>query len=288
MKGINMILDIIKENKIVDGVYPIVKLIREKEREENAYMVDKKTVMRLIAILVKEKKINIINTTLLDGSKQKNLQMLLSKEVEPTDQIVKSLIDQAHMKFQAVNKEQLAKKNARTRGIPENSNIPETAREGILQIMSHRSKLKAEDMIYDVAYSKQYDFRPKYSRAKILHSLLWYLVYDFPESSWPLTDPQGGVGTPPCPPVSSGDKEMEEDVFVLIDKIPKPSVYKDEMSWKRFLSPLPRHKGYDEGWFLASDILLKLPLVIFCNVIYIPYRIRGLRELLDDPVLSNR
>lgn len=49
------------------------------------------------------------------------LQMLLSKEVEPTDQIVKSLIDQAHMKFQAVNKEQLAKKNARTRGIPENS-----------------------------------------------------------------------------------------------------------------------------------------------------------------------
>lgn len=47
--------------------------------------------------------------------------MLLSKEVEPTDQIVKSLIDQAHMKFQAVNKEQLAKKNARTRGIPENS-----------------------------------------------------------------------------------------------------------------------------------------------------------------------
>uniref|UniRef100_K1QQ60 General transcription factor 3C polypeptide 1 n=1 Tax=Magallana gigas TaxID=29159 RepID=K1QQ60_MAGGI len=283
MKRINMILDIIKENKIVDGVYPIVKLIREKEREENAYMVDKKTVMRLIAILVKEKKINIINTTLLDGSKQKNLQMLLSKEVEPTDQIVKSLIDQAHMKFQAVNKEQLAKKNARTRGIPENSNIPETAREGILQIMSHRSKLKAEDMIYDVAYSKQYDFRPKYSRAKILHSLLWYLVYDFPESSWPLTDPEGGVGTPPCPPVSSGDKEIEEDVFVLIDKIPKPSVYKDEMSWKRFLSPLPRHKGYDEGWFLASDILLKLPLVIFCNVIYIPYRVRGLRELLDDP-----
>lgn len=284
MKRINMILDIIKENKIVDGVYPIVKLIREKEREEkNAYMVDKKTVMRLVAILVKEKKINIINTVLLDGSKQKNLQMLLSKEVEPTDQLVKSLIDQAHMKFQAVNKEQLAKKNARTRGIPENSNIPETAREGILQIMSHRSKLKAEDMIYDVAYSKQYDFRPKYSRAKILHSLLWYLVYDFPEFSWPLTGLEGGADTPPCPPASSSDIKIEEDVFVLIDKIPKPPVYKDEMTWKRFLSPLPRHKGYDEGWFLASDILLKLPLVIFCNVIYIPYRIRGLRELLDDP-----
>lgn len=34
--------------------------------------------------------------------------------------------------------------------------------------------------------------------------------------------------------------------------------------------------GYDEGWFLASDILLKLPLVIFCNIIYIPYRVRQL------------
>ncbi|XP_065938826.1 general transcription factor 3C polypeptide 1-like [Magallana gigas] len=79
MKRINMILDIIKENKIVDGVYPIVKLIREKEREENAYMVDKKTVMRLIAILVKEKKINIINTVLLDGSKQKNVRHMISQ-----------------------------------------------------------------------------------------------------------------------------------------------------------------------------------------------------------------
>ena len=31
--------------------------------------------------------------------------------------------------------------------------------------------------------------------------------------------------------------------------------------------------GFEEGWFLGSDVLLKLPLVIFCNIIYIPYRV---------------
>ena len=31
--------------------------------------------------------------------------------------------------------------------------------------------------------------------------------------------------------------------MALIEKIPKPPMYKDEFSWKRFLPPLPRHKG---------------------------------------------
>lgn len=49
------------------------------------------------------------------------LQMLLSKEVDPSDQIVKSLIDQAQMKFQAVNKEHLHKKRDKSRMIEENT-----------------------------------------------------------------------------------------------------------------------------------------------------------------------
>ena len=55
-------------------------------------------------------------------------------------------------------------------------------------------------------HSKLYDFRPKYSRAKILHNLLWYLVYNYPRDSKPLshtveggeTDaPLAQSGTPP-------------------------------------------------------------------------------------------
>lgn len=51
----------------------------------------------------------------------RQLQMIMSKDIEPTDQLVKSLIDQAHMKFQAINNEQLAKKNARDRAVQENA-----------------------------------------------------------------------------------------------------------------------------------------------------------------------
>ncbi|XP_062576094.1 general transcription factor 3C polypeptide 1-like, partial [Saccostrea cucullata] len=287
MKRINYILDFIRENKIIDGIFPIVKMIRDNERSENLeFIVDKKSVIRLLSVLTKEQKVNAVNTVLVDGNKEKKMQMWMSKEVEPTDPLVTSLIDQANMKFQAVNREQVAKKNPKSRDLPE---VPETAKEGIYQIMSHRSKLKAEDMIYDVAYSKHYDFRPKFSRAQILHNLLWYLVYDYPNtavcpSNADLANDPGA--TPMKAEISNPDSSVEgdqDDIVTLINEIPEPPVYKDEMSWKRYLSPLPKHKGYGEGWFLASDVLLKLPLVIFCNILYIPYRIRGLKELLDDP-----
>ena len=42
--------------------------------------------------------------------------------------------------------------------------------------------------------------------------------------------------------------------------------------------------GFEEGWFLGSDVLLKLPLVIFCNIIYIPYRVSDI--CIPDKVIS--
>lgn len=79
-KQFEVMLEVVKVT--ASEFWPVIlQLIREKEREEkNAYMVDKKTVMRLVAILVKEKKINIINTVLLDGSKQKNVCHMISNK----------------------------------------------------------------------------------------------------------------------------------------------------------------------------------------------------------------
>ncbi|XP_064607189.1 general transcription factor 3C polypeptide 1-like [Liolophura sinensis] len=62
-----------------------------------------------------------------------------------------------------------------------------------------------------------------------------------------------------------------------------PPIYLDEMTWKRYLPPLPKHSGYPEGWCLISDVLLALPLKIFCQTVNIPYKISGLMEMLEDP-----
>lgn len=50
-------------------------------------------------------------------------------------------------------------------------------------------------------------------------------------------------------------------------------VYMDETSWRRFIPPMPLHRGYSCGWALTSDILLSLPLSIFIKVIQVSYKV---------------
>lgn len=42
-------------------------------------------------------------------------------------------------------------------------------------------------------------------------------------------------------------------------------VYVDEISWMRYVPPIPIHRDFGFGWALVSDILLCLPLSIFVH-----------------------
>ncbi|KAJ8301380.1 hypothetical protein KUTeg_020367 [Tegillarca granosa] len=76
------------------------------------------------------------------------------------------------------------------------------------------------------------------------------------------------------------------DITSPLGTIKEPDVYKDVSSWIRYIPPLPQHKGFPKGWCLLSDILLYLPLRIFCSVIRITYQIEGLKDALKNPSLG--
>uniref|UniRef100_A0A8B9J4B0 General transcription factor IIIC subunit 1 n=1 Tax=Astyanax mexicanus TaxID=7994 RepID=A0A8B9J4B0_ASTMX len=61
-------------------------------------------------------------------------------------------------------------------------------------------------------------------------------------------------------------------------------MYVNELSWKRFIPPLPVHRDFGDGWALTSDVLISLPLSVYVQVIQINYKVDGLEEFLNDPV----
>lgn len=50
-------------------------------------------------------------------------------------------------------------------------------------------------------------------------------------------------------------------------------VYVDEISWMRYVPPIPIHRDFGFGWALVSDILLCLPLSIFVQVVQVSYKV---------------
>ena len=55
-------------------------------------------------------------------------------------------------------------------------------------------------------------------------------------------------------------------VFLLL-------VYVDDVSWMRYVPPLPVHREFGFGWALVSDILLCLPLSLFVQIVQVSYKV---------------
>lgn len=50
-------------------------------------------------------------------------------------------------------------------------------------------------------------------------------------------------------------------------------VYVDDVSWMRYVPPLPVHREFGFGWALVSDILLCLPLSLFVQIVQVSYKV---------------
>lgn len=115
--------------------------------------------------------------------------------------------------------------------------------------------------------------KPKFIRMRICHEVLFFLIYDYKASGKPLTKTE----------VSSLFKShyidlSEEDLQNM------PQIYFKELSWKMFIPPLPEHKGWPTGWALLCDVILRIPISVFCKVHSVAVKSSELEELLNHPI----
>ncbi|XP_053898446.1 general transcription factor 3C polypeptide 1 isoform X1 [Malaclemys terrapin pileata] len=150
-------------------------------------------------------------------------------------------------------------------------------------------------------------FLPKMPRLRMVHIFLWYLVYGHPlngqqqkacydgekRDSPQILDAHTAV--PETHPGASGDEEeaAPETTCMGNHEVParesevdlcNETVYVDDISWMRYVPPLPVHREFGYGWALVSDILLCLPLSIFIQIVQVSHKVDGLEDFLNNPL----
>ncbi|KFQ88085.1 General transcription factor 3C polypeptide 1, partial [Phoenicopterus ruber ruber] len=144
-------------------------------------------------------------------------------------------------------------------------------------------------------------FLPKMPRLRMVHMFLWYLIYGHPLNG---TQQKGGSdgekkGSKQGLDVNAAVVEAQPDGTLEIMttavnpeisgqetevELSNQTVYVDDVSWMRYVPPLPVHREFGFGWALVSDILLCLPLSLFVQIVQVSYKVDGLEDFLNDPV----
>ncbi|NXU57322.1 TF3C1 factor, partial [Turnix velox] len=144
-------------------------------------------------------------------------------------------------------------------------------------------------------------FLPKMPRLRMVHMFLWYLIYGHPLNG---TQQKGGgddekKGSTQGQDANAAVLETQPDgTLEMSPTVVKPEtstpetevelsnhkVYVDDVSWMRYVPPLPVHREFGFGWALVSDIILCLPLSIFVQIVQVSYKVDGLEDFLNDPL----
>ncbi|XP_072240808.1 general transcription factor 3C polypeptide 1 isoform X2 [Leuresthes tenuis] len=315
LKRKNLIVEAVQKFKIIEGLFPLQKMISDEEKQDGfSSKCCKKTISRLVQTLSKEGLLKMYTTTVIQDGITKKVDMVVHPSIQPNDDRVSQLIEQVRFKisssYSAVRQQQ-ADEKAREQKMSDILN----------NSLSPRSKgcRKGGSGEDDIDFKptpvrglgKTLGFQPKMHRLRLIHNFLWYLIYGHPvghhstdSASQMPTDPNSSSRDAKHPDAQAkqNTKDKESSSVSNLDETSgneeeplndqsKPGqsefdmkVYVDEESWKRFIPSVRVHKDFISGWAMVGDVLLCLPLSIFVQFTQINYKVDGLEEYLSDPV----
>ncbi|XP_039296275.1 general transcription factor 3C polypeptide 1-like [Nilaparvata lugens] len=253
LKRWNWILETIQAHKVVSNVTNILTLINDHERSEgHSGRIDRKSLFRILYRMAVDRLIKVYKVYLRSGDTVQEMNFFCNPSVTPNDPMITFAIDLAKLKF--TSKVKLQHDNA----------------------AKQESKTVAKE---DVVLKNKFDFSeehksnldvPKFMRMRYLHMFMYYLVYGY----------EGDVDL--------DQKEAAQQIrasqgFEIDDLESLSFIYVPNASWKMFVPPLPQHREYKDGWALLADIILRLPLSMFMNLVRLPYIVPNLELYLDHP-----
>uniref|UniRef100_A0A665SYE8 Uncharacterized protein n=1 Tax=Echeneis naucrates TaxID=173247 RepID=A0A665SYE8_ECHNA len=282
----NLILEAVCNSKIIEGLFPLQKLINEEEKQDGmSSKCCKKTILRLVHGLSREGLLKIYTTTVVQDGITRKVEMIVHPSIQPNDDIVQRVIE--HVRFKISSSYSTLREKGR---------------------LSWWYVISVVNSFHPIrGLGKTLGFQPKMYRLRIVHNFLWYLIYGHPlrhnsTASDSTSETLANIHNP-NPETKQPDKSGQQDeknnqtpdkaaiasaepqtADSELPKLDMASVYTDEESWKKFIPPVRVHKEFSSGWAMVGDLLLCLPLSIFVQVIQINYKVEGLEEYLSDPV----
>ncbi|GJQ73435.1 hypothetical protein Trydic_g13797 [Trypoxylus dichotomus] len=269
----NFILETVYREKVISDTSKFLSAIKAIEREKKHIgVVDRKSVDRLLRNLTTAGHIKIFKIILKYENviRCKNIVCLASVDATSTLQVY---IDQLKIAFFIYAK----KKTDSTRStlssialevIPPLESGPIDSYDEIVALTSNQKRPQYK---HSRIVAKQYGYVPKFAKIKVMHELLFYLIYNYDGKA---------VDSKDVPSVL-----RQFHVKLSNDNIEElGTLYRRELSWKMFIPPLPKYKEWSGGWALICDIILRLPLSVFVKIFNISYVIPDLLSLLSDPI----
>lgn len=314
----NFVIETVRQEKVIVDLTKLMKAIKEEEQQEGYNVaIDKKSLMRLIFKLSRDGYVKFRKATLKADFKEKTVCFICDPSIDDDHSVIHSALEQYKMKFFIGSKfkddncieEKDLPKNSEVEAIELRQEAKETTNSGsdpkseVSDLITTTNKKprtrkqrtnltcgtttnldstptsemkpeknRTEKYKYDKTMSKKYGYTPKFVRTRLIHEHMFHLIFgDFEE---PLTDRE------------EIEKLLENftDNRDTFDCEAFCSVYHKDLGWKMFVPPLPKHEGWPRGWTLLSDVLLRLPLVLFVKCFNVPYVIPDIDEYLEHPV----
>jgi hypothetical protein len=141
--------------------------------------------------------------------------------------------------------------------------------------------LKKKPLESITGFGNCYGYVYKFQRCAILHKFLFYLLYGY-EGKTDIEQIDSTLDSDQ--PLLSTDPEVQS----ILDSIPNTRRYinyNQTANWKTFIPPLDtRGRSIPSGCLYLDDFLMCMPISIFLAIVYVPYKVAGLMELLSHPI----
>ncbi|KRY50673.1 General transcription factor 3C polypeptide 1 [Trichinella britovi] len=286
-KRLLMILDLLEEKRVLTA-QKLTKHIKDTEKEEGYnYEIDKRCSSGLFDLLEKLKLIKVYQTLLIRGNRKKMVKFLCHVDVQPNDSDLSATIRKERMQFIGTVKANSCPNRSRKRRrsvVSPQKEVPkmkktdkkddekknlhtENKTGGPKPPFSMPSQFRQVTKLKRDIFN--YGYQAKCIRLQSVHEFVFYLVHDYRGDT---TKNKLYQAEPSC------SVEMENRSTA------EPTVFLDELSWRRFLPPLPKQNDISHCWLRISDLLSVLPLSIAIQIYSPDKHVQGLMDYLEDPI----
>lgn len=240
----NLLIKLINEHKVITDLTKLMKRINEDEEKEGDYTkIDKKTLYRLMLKVQEQGHIKLWKVTLSSEYKEKVMIFICAPSIQsPDDPIIQSEIERAKMKeFIGKYKE----------------DKPTIAVYSENEFVFTKDQFEYMKSIYKRNASREHGYQPRFERTRLLHQLLYYLIYEQKDDDVFTKDEAIPYW------LSENPTLMADQIY---DELPE-HIYSKQIGWKMFIPPLPNLRDWPKGkifLYLTYFVLVRFLSYLFC------------------------
>ncbi|XP_062040759.1 general transcription factor 3C polypeptide 1-like isoform X2 [Lepus europaeus] len=313
LKRRNLIIEAVTNLRLIESLFTIQKMIMDQEKREGvSTKCCKKSIVRLVLNLSEEGLLRLYRTTVIHDGIKKKVDLVVHPSMDQNDPLVRSAIEQVRFRISnssTANRAKVPPPPPPQEEVEEETPVAEApSASGASQLNTSNkvesARVKKTDEKMGITQLKNYNpvivpglgrslgFLPKMPRLRVVHMFLWYLIYGHPANK--TAHKPGGerrsrrqessrmraqaASARHAEASSEGRETVTWEAEVELDT---ETVYVNEVSWMRYVPPIPVHRDFGFGWALVSDILLCLPLSIFIQIVQVSYKVLATRAAAE-------